>query len=162
MPVHCKHKEKENPRLVRCAHLSAACGFVRSVTPDFCAECRKLNGPHKDPLSVPLLKDAVMRGLRARLTAGDAPRYQEANPVDVDAAFAKLIELTDRDAAVDTLRVMFRHQTDMDEGRGGHAPEVLAQKLVRLAERHDMMRELEDVIHEYQRNGNSVHGGRAR
>ena len=84
--------------------------------------------------------------LQARLIAGDCPRYQVPNPVDLDSAFT-LLRMKGGDAvARETLPLMFAHQAGIPESAGGHKAETLARKLTELAERNGMGKALEATL----------------
>ena len=120
--------------------MSQAVGFTCSCTAAWRDRCIADGTWERPP-------GAAMAGyLKARLIAGDCPRYQVPNPVDLDSAFT-LLRMKGGDAvARETLPLMFEHQAAIPESAGGHKAETLARKLTELAERNGMGKALEAAL----------------
>ena len=154
MPIECPNAQKQNESFVLCGKLTEACGFRASFQRRFCEACLKA-GRHEEPVETSPLWAAEYRGaLEGRLIAGDAPLYQEPNPIDLGAAFAKFKALSEKAAQRGLLKRMFRRQAAVPQAQGGHPPEVIAQKIEALAHAHG----LEDVLAEIRREYGAAHG----
>jgi len=144
----------EVPGRVKCWKLTNEAGFVCSVTTSHCRVCdaRVPMGVSGSGVSVrdstvllPLLKGC----LKARLIAGDCPRYQAANPVDVVAAASKFRMLSNASERADLFSRAFWKQTRLTEKNGGHPPEVLAEKLGALATALSTTETLQEIVDAY-------------
>lgn len=130
---------------IRCAALTADSGFGRTVCPTLCGRCEQ--GGRKQSTT---FAELYKVGLIARLIAGDAPRYQQSNAVDLDAAFTKFCEIAEASEPAGLLARMFRHQAGLSEDDGGHPPGVFVAKLQTIAEKHKLEAVLDDIISEYE------------
>ena len=139
----------------RCHVLMVACGFVASCCERNCKRCienKEWNVPgvpQVEPEATPrapteqdamtIIRQSVFfsrlyrSSLRGRLIAGDCPRYQEPNPVDIRSAFDKFTAISDKHEQAELIQGMLRHQADISEDSGGHPPKVLDEKLRKLA-----------------------------
>ncbi len=141
----CPHVVKRTERLARCAKLSAAAGFICSVPHTHCAACQAEGGPSRPVAETRAMGAALKALLRGRLSAGDCPRYQGINPVDMRQAFQRFTELAKPAEQRELLQRMFLHQARIAESKGGHPVEVVVEKLVALAAKHDLDDALDDV-----------------
>ena len=136
MIVHCPY---ERARLkpadgenAQCRILCVASGFIISNDGPTCAACiagqfwnraavpqLKPDAPERDPKTeeaAALVTGCLFfarlykQSLRARLIAGDCPRYQDENPVDLTAAFGKFRTATNDAKAQDLLANMLDAQ----------------------------------------------------
>ena len=158
MPIDCPNAQKQNESFVLCGKLTEACGFRVSFQRRFCEACLS-NGRHAEPVETSPQWAAEYRGaLESRLISGDVPLYQEPNPVDLQAAFAKFKKLAQKPQQRALLKRMFRRQAALPPDRGGHPPEVTAEKIEALAKAHGM----EDVIQEIREEYGNAHARRNR
>lgn len=127
--------------VVLCGCISDEAGFRVSVQESACDHCL---GDQASAQFQQLLRGA----LASRLIAGDLPKYQTANPVDLAAAFAKHRAVAGEEATRGLLKRMIHAQKAIKPEEGGHAPEVLGEKLLNLAEAHGMVDALEEAIEE--------------
>jgi len=142
------------PGRVRCRKLLEGAGFNCSIPVDVCERCDARQPAGAAGPVVAVAESAVLRPLlkgilHARLLAGDAPRYQTPNPVDLNEAFARFTALAEGGEPADLLKAMFRYQARLQEKDGGHPPAALAQRLDALAARFNLTPALEEVIHEH-------------
>lgn len=144
--IDCKWKDKTPRHAVLCLKQTALCGFRRSVHADLCGQCLKEGGNKTDVADTPLMRRMVKGGLEARLTAGTLPRYQDANPVDMDAAFAKFAAVATDYEKAELVRRMIYNQSQFTPERGGKEPAVLADELLALADKFGVRTAVEDAI----------------
>ena len=144
------HKEGR----VRCGLICSEADFKCGMSEEGCIECIACGGPEKGFEHNEFLCGQLSMHLRGRLLAGDAPRFQAANPVDMNAAVGTYRRLNGGPAARDLLKQMFRAHSARTEAAGGYPPAVVAQKIEALANANDMA----DVIDEIRRD----YGGAGR
>jgi len=140
----------EIPGHVKCWKLTNEAGFVCSVTTNHCRVCDARIPIGMPEFGVPVQNSTVLlpllKGcLKARLIAGDCPRYQAANPVDIVAAAAKFKALSDASERTDLLSRAFQRQVRLTEADGGHPPELLAEKLEAMATALDAAKTLLEI-----------------
>jgi len=136
---------------VKCLLLSNTLGFACSLPATVCATCdakvpldSEVKGKSAEESKT--LGPRLRHYLKARLLAGEAPRYQKANPLDTAKAFKKYVSLTTRREQVELLRDMVIEQARLDESKGGLSKDRIISTVEAIAEEHGLTMELEDVI----------------
>lgn len=96
--------------------------------------------------------DAQIAGfLRARLIAGDCPRFQKPNPVDMPAAFALYRQKAGDDKARSLLAEAFERQAAIPEEDGGDPIKTLVEKFAALAAANGMTATMDQIGEEHGR-----------
>ncbi len=127
---------EEGP-VIRCQKLSEAVGFIVSICDPHCLAHQKAGGPDVPVEDVPRLATVIRGSLVARLISGDAPEYQDVNPIDIHLAAEQLKKLLSLSEQRQLL-----HDIADSWSVGGHTAEVVEQKLVLVAGTWGMEQEL--------------------
>ena len=167
----------------RCHILMVATGFIVSCGVGNCRLCIKneewnqQGAPQLKPRAKPVMpteQDAMaiiraskhfsglyLSSLKGRLIAGDCPRYQGPNPVDIFQTFEKLLQFAGETTARETLGLMFEKQSRIPESDGGHPADVLAVKLEALATANGMEDVLIQIVEDHERAAEIISGAQA-
>lgn len=149
--MRCPHDDGHFDRYVRCRHLSSNGTVTMSVAEAICDQCMRA-GENEKPISktgTPLLFSIMKGSLAARLHCLDLPRCQDVDPIDVDRAFARYLEIADDSEDRDLLKETIRMTALVAEDDGGLPPDQLAGRLVRLADHFNMTDVVEEFINDY-------------
>lgn len=126
--IECPYVVREWDTHVTCARYREATGFICTVTTDICKMHLESGGPESP------LDDKIIKGLlRARLIGGDCPRYQGANPVDLDDAFARLATRVAREDLGAFLVEAIERWNAIPVSEGGLRPEEIEERAERIS-----------------------------
>jgi len=143
--IECRHAVKQDERRVHCAHLSAAIGTTCSPNIKICQACQAAGGPTRPVLETPVLRRWVKSALRVALTDGNCPRYKRSPGFDLAKAFATFAGISTRREQREMIKGMFRRQSAIPEKRGGHPPDVVVDKILAIAAKHDLLDALAEI-----------------
>jgi len=146
----CPYDDGGSQEYVRCRHLSEFATITISVERAICDECVK-TGQNQSQVSkadAPMLFNIMKGCLEARLHGLDLPRHQRVDPIDVNRAFARHLEISEDGESRDLLRAIIHRTAKVNEDEGGLSPEELARRLVSLADQFDMTNVVEDFIND--------------
>ena len=164
--IECQHVEsqrwdKPDSGIIKCRVLQAATGLRCACHHRVCEQCLA-SGLAQEPASDPRWVARIKGAMISRLVSGDLPRYQQPDPVDVPALFARFIALAAKDRerdgqgrfvneteARDLLKRMFAWQAAIPQNQGGHPTAVLVSKFDALAKAHGMEHVLEEIVSEH-------------
>ncbi len=143
-PIDCPYGTRldKDSKLILCQKLSEAAAFKISVCDPHCHIHYDAGGPDVPIDDVPYLRGMLTMDFAARITAGDCPKFQSANPMDLDQAFARFASRTTKKAQKELLIAAITEWSSIPPEDGGHPPEVIEQKAEQIAVDHG----LEDVL----------------
>ena len=144
----CPYEISRTDKNAKCSQLCSTAGFTVSVNLKLCEKCDKK--PLETSTSV---KAMLVSALRSRLIAGDCPRYQVPNPVDIKKAMTKLKSLISNDALEEVFESMIYNQSRIKESDGGHPLTTLNTKFNEIAVEFEMQPVLEKLAGKH--NGSS-------
>jgi len=137
--------------LLKCEKLSAACGFNCAIDPTFCYHCdaivsKNAPGDGVDCLNSKMLSRLYKTDLAARIIAGDCPRFQEPNPVNMPEAFAKYVCISKLDEQANLIKQAYIYQCAIPEAEGGLSAEDLGVEFEALAAQFGLTDALDQVV----------------
>ena len=128
----------EDSEIILCQRLSDAAGFKISVCDPHCHIHYDAGGPDVPIDNVPYLRHMLTLDFAARITAGDCPKFQAPNPVDLDDAFLKFASRTTAKQQRQLLIQAVTEWSALPPEDGGHPPEVIEQKAQKIAKDHGL------------------------
>ena len=136
----CEYEIGRNERLVKCGRLCAEAGFTISVHHGICAKCQ-------GAVASPEFKNLLIRSIKSRLAAGEAPRYQTSNPVNACDAIKKLraLGLDDKELR-EVMRETFYSWTGLKPDHGGDERGVVVARFAEVLEASELPQKDKDGL----------------
>ena len=151
--INCEKCRKQSEKFATCNKFSDEAGFICSITKKHCLTCIENKWNNVPIADIPEMKQLLKAFFLSRLIAGDCPRYQVPNPVDIKKAMTKLKPLISNDELEEVFESMIYNQSRIKESDGGHPLTTLNTKFNEIAVEFEMQPVLEKLAGKH--NGSS-------